>query len=57
MLRIDSLRAGYGATPILFGVSLEVREGEAVALLGRPGDARGALGEELAPGGGQPLAG
>ncbi len=37
MLRIDSLRAGYGATPILFGVSLEVREGEAVALLGKNG--------------------
>ena len=31
------MHAGYGATPILFGVSLEVREGEAVALLGRNG--------------------
>jgi len=37
MLRIDGLRAGYGATPILFGVSLDVREGEAVALLGKNG--------------------
>jgi branched-chain amino acid transport system ATP-binding protein len=37
MLRIRDLHAGYGATPILFGVSLEVREGEAVALLGRNG--------------------
>ncbi len=37
MLRIREVRAGYGATPILFGVSLEVREGEAVALLGRNG--------------------
>lgn len=37
MLRIQDLHAGYGATPILFGVSLEVREGEAVALLGRNG--------------------
>jgi branched-chain amino acid transport system ATP-binding protein len=37
MLRIHDLHAGYGATPILFGVSLEVREGEAVALLGRNG--------------------
>ncbi len=37
MLRIREIRAGYGATPILFGVSLEVREGEAVALLGRNG--------------------
>ena len=37
MLRITDLHAGYGATPILFGVSLEVRPGEAVALLGRNG--------------------
>jgi branched-chain amino acid transport system ATP-binding protein len=31
------VHAGYGATPILFGISLEVRAGEAVALLGRNG--------------------
>src|SRR5258708_17120661 len=31
------VHAGYGATPILFGVSLEVRQGEAVALLGKNG--------------------
>src|SRR5499426_207611 len=37
MLRIRDVHAGYGATPILFGVSLEVRQGEAVALLGRNG--------------------
>src|SRR4029434_9415013 len=37
MLQIRDLHAGYGATPILFGVSLEVREGEAVALLGKNG--------------------
>ena len=37
MLRIQDVHAGYGATPILFGVSLEVREGEAVALLGKNG--------------------
>jgi branched-chain amino acid transport system ATP-binding protein len=37
VLRITDLHAGYGATPILFGVSLEVRPGEAVALLGRNG--------------------
>src|SRR5919201_1943031 len=37
MLRIREVHAGYGATPILFGVSLDVREGEAVALLGRNG--------------------
>src|SRR5438445_3830197 len=37
MLRLRDVHAGYGATPILFGVSLEVREGEAVALLGKNG--------------------
>jgi branched-chain amino acid transport system ATP-binding protein len=37
MLRIRDVHAGYGATPILFGVSLEVRAGEAVALLGKNG--------------------
>ena len=37
MLRITDVHAGYGATPILFGVSLEVPPGDAVALLGRNG--------------------
>jgi branched-chain amino acid transport system ATP-binding protein len=37
MLRIRDLHTGYGATPVLFGVSLEVHAGEAVALLGRNG--------------------
>jgi branched-chain amino acid transport system ATP-binding protein len=37
VLKIREVHAGYGATPILFGVSLEVRQGEAVALLGRNG--------------------
>jgi branched-chain amino acid transport system ATP-binding protein len=37
MLRMDGVHAGYGTTPILFGVSLQVREGEAVALLGKNG--------------------
>src|SRR5919197_689007 len=37
MLSIRELHAGYGATPILFGVSLDVEEGEAVALLGKNG--------------------
>ena len=37
MFRIKGVHAGYGATPILFGVSLEVQQGEAVALLGRNG--------------------
>jgi len=37
VLRISDVHAGYGATPILFGVSLEVRPAEAVALLGKNG--------------------
>ena len=37
LFAVRDVHAGYGATPILFGVSLEVRAGEAVALLGRNG--------------------
>jgi branched-chain amino acid transport system ATP-binding protein len=37
VFRVRDVHAGYGATPILFGVSLEVQTGEAVALLGRNG--------------------
>jgi branched-chain amino acid transport system ATP-binding protein len=37
MLVVREVRAGYGATPILFGVSLRIEAGEAVALLGRNG--------------------
>lgn len=36
-LRVLELRAGYGGIPVLHGVSLEVGEGEVVALLGRNG--------------------
>src|SRR6266446_2180503 len=43
MLRIRELHAGYGATPILFGVSLEVQQGEAVALLGKNGMGKSTL--------------
>jgi branched-chain amino acid transport system ATP-binding protein len=43
MLRIQDLHAGYGATPILFGVSLEVQQGEAVALLGKNGMGKSTL--------------
>lgn len=37
MLVLDGVTAGYGDTTVLWGVSLEVRRGEAVALLGRNG--------------------
>ncbi len=37
MLALDRVTAGYGDTTVLFDVSLEVRGGEAVALLGRNG--------------------
>jgi len=37
MLRIDALEAAYAQTQVLFGATLEVRSGEAVALMGRNG--------------------
>jgi branched-chain amino acid transport system ATP-binding protein len=37
MLSIDNLRAGYGETEVLSGISLDVPEGEVVALIGRNG--------------------
>ena len=37
MLALDGVTGGYGATPVLFGVSLAVGAGELVALLGRNG--------------------
>lgn len=37
MLRVDSIETCYGKKQVLFGVSLEVREGELVALMGRNG--------------------
>src|SRR5712692_8281363 len=37
VLRVADLRAGYGSTPVLVGVNLEVGGGEVVAVLGRNG--------------------
>ncbi|MGQ7792839.1 ABC transporter ATP-binding protein [Faunimonas sp. B44] len=37
MLQVEDLRAGYDGSQVLFGISLDVREGEAVTLLGRNG--------------------
>ena len=37
MLKLDNVYAGYGKSQVLQGVNLEVRPGEAVALLGRNG--------------------
>jgi len=37
VLAVKNLEAGYGPVQILFGVSLEVKKGEVVALLGRNG--------------------
>ena len=37
MLRVERLEAAYGASQVLFGVDLDVGEGEVVTLLGRNG--------------------
>src|SRR5262245_41906082 len=37
MLAVDNLEAAYGASQVLFGVSLRVDAGEVVTLLGRHG--------------------
>src|SRR5512147_2491685 len=37
MLKIKSLQAGYGRLPVLKGISLHVREGEVVTLIGGNG--------------------
>ena len=37
MLRFENVSAAYGQSPVLFGVNLEVGDGEAVTLIGRNG--------------------
>lgn len=37
MLEVRNLRAGYGSIPVLFGLSLDVRNGEFVGILGHNG--------------------
>jgi len=37
LLRVEGLETAYGASQVLFGLSLEISEGEAVTLLGRNG--------------------
>jgi branched-chain amino acid transport system ATP-binding protein len=37
LLEVERLRAGYGASPVLFGVDLAIDAGEMVTLLGRNG--------------------
>src|SRR5207302_9962008 len=43
MLRLREVHAGYGATQMLFGVTLEVRDGAAVALHGKNGQGKPTL--------------
>jgi branched-chain amino acid transport system ATP-binding protein len=42
-LRVEALRAGYGAVQVLGGISLGVNDGETVALLGTNGNGKSTL--------------
>ncbi len=42
-LRVEALRAGYGAVQVLEGISLGVNDGETVALLGTNGNGKSTL--------------
>ena len=37
MLKIDSIDTAYGTSQVLFGLSLQVKEGQVVTLMGRNG--------------------
>jgi branched-chain amino acid transport system ATP-binding protein len=37
LLKLEGVESSYGASQVLFGMSLEIREGEVVTLLGRNG--------------------
>ncbi|HEY9529842.1 MAG TPA: ABC transporter ATP-binding protein [Burkholderiales bacterium] len=48
LLRVESLHAGYGATPVLREVSLEARAGEAIAVIGPNGAGKTTLLKSIA---------